>query len=190
MGFVSVLTMAHRWIAERVSAGELVIDATAGGGVDTLELAKLVGPRGTVLAFDIQQDALDKTAERINQYEENAKLAQVQLICDSHANLQQYALDRGQAGAIMFNLGYFPGGNKEIITVPDTTIQALEQSLSMLRKGGIITCTLYPGHQGGDVEAEAVTSWASKLSTKEAQCIMYRQLQRQDAPYLIGIEKR
>lgn len=189
MGFISVLTMAHRLIAERVTSGEIVIDATAGGGVDTLELAKLVGPKGTVLAFDIQQDALQKTAERIKQYETQEKLAQVQLICDSHANLAEYA-SNAQVGAIMFNLGYFPGGDKDIITVPDSTIQALEQSLSLLRKGGIITCTLYPGHSGGDIEAEIVTSWASKISTQDAQCIIYRQLQRQDAPYLIAIEKR
>ena len=68
MGFISSLTMAQRWIAERVTSGGFVIDATAGGGVDTLALALLVGAKGTVLEFDIQQDALDKTATRLQQY--------------------------------------------------------------------------------------------------------------------------
>ncbi|MCR8657886.1 class I SAM-dependent methyltransferase [Paenibacillus endoradicis] len=190
MGFISALTMAHRWITERVTTGSLVIDATAGGGVDTLALAQLVGVKGTVLAFDIQQEALDKTATRLQQFKDPTTLATVSLICDSHANMGKYVDQAGTVGAIMFNLGYFPGGDESIITIPSSTIEALEQSLELLKVGGIITCMLYPGHTGGDTEADVVQQWASKLPVERAQCIMYRQLQRQNAPYLIGIEKR
>ena len=45
--------------------GETVVDATAGNGNDTQFLAELVGENGHVLAFDIQQAALDSTAERL-----------------------------------------------------------------------------------------------------------------------------
>lgn len=190
MGFISALTMAHRWIAERVSTGGFVIDATAGGGVDTLALAQLVGAKGTVLAFDIQQEALDKTAMRLQQFNDQSTLATVSLICDSHANMDKYVEQIGSVGAIMFNLGYFPGGDESIITIPSSTIEALEQSLDLLKVGGIITCMLYPGHAGGDTEADIVQQWASNLPVERAQCIMYRQLQRHHAPYLIGIEKR
>jgi hypothetical protein len=37
-----------------VSPGDTVIDATCGNGHDTLALARLVGPRGCVIAMDIQ----------------------------------------------------------------------------------------------------------------------------------------
>lgn len=188
MGFYSVLTMAQRWVAERVERGETVIDATAGGGVDTLQLALLVGPRGKVLAFDIQQDALDKTAHRLQSYEQQDRLAYVELIKDSHDNMSRYAAY--PIAAIMFNLGYFPGGDHQIITEPESTIRALEQSLLLLRPGGILTCVLYPGHPGGDIEAEAVERWAEGLPHEQANCVLYRQPQRPSAPYLVAIERK
>lgn len=190
MGFVSVLTMAHRWITERVTDGELVIDATAGGGVDTLALAKLVGAKGKVLAFDIQENALQKTSLRLQQYTESKPLAKVELIHDSHVNMRSYVEQAENVGAIMFNLGYFPGGDEQIITLPASTIQALNESLALLKIGGIITCTLYPGHTGGDTEADTVLQWASELPVELAQCVIYRQLQKEHAPFLIAIEKR
>lgn len=188
MGFYSVLTMAQRWVAERVELGETVIDATAGGGVDTLQLALLVGPQGKVLAFDIQQEALDKTAHRLQAYEQQDKLADVELIKASHEHMSRYA--DHPIGAIMFNLGYFPGGDQQIITEPESTIRALEQSLLLLRPGGILTCVLYPGHPGGDTEAEVVERWAEALPHEQANCVLYRQPQRPTAPYLVAIEKK
>lgn len=188
MGFYSVLTMAQRWVSERVERGEVVVDATAGGGVDTLMLAQLVGPKGCVHAFDIQQDALKKTARRLADFQEPHKLGEVKLIHDSHAKLSDYV--HTPIAAIMFNLGYFPGGDESIITQPDSTIQALEQGLMLLRTGGIMTCTLYPGHTGGDTEAEIVEQWASKLPHELAHCVLYRQPQRPDAPYLIAVERK
>ncbi|MDD3298972.1 MAG: rRNA methyltransferase, partial [Firmicutes bacterium] len=47
-----------------VSEGDLTVDATAGNGHDTLFFASLVGEKGAVYAFDIQQRALDITRER------------------------------------------------------------------------------------------------------------------------------
>ncbi|MNH44964.1 putative rRNA methylase [compost metagenome] len=49
---------------------------------------------------------------------------------------------------------------------------------------------LYPGHEGGDQEADAVSTWATALPVEQAQVVMYRQLQRKTSPYLIGIEKK
>ncbi|WP_019005767.1 tRNA (mnm(5)s(2)U34)-methyltransferase [Cohnella laeviribosi] len=65
MGFLSVLGMAQRWVAERAGPGAVAVDATAGGGVDTLFLARTVGPRGFVYAFDIQEAALTRTRNRL-----------------------------------------------------------------------------------------------------------------------------
>lgn len=46
MGFLSVLSFAHKLTAERLAAGGRAIDATVGTGADTLFLAKAAGPRG------------------------------------------------------------------------------------------------------------------------------------------------
>lgn len=92
----------------------------------------------------------------------------------------------------MFNLGYLPAdtADKQIMTVPESSIAALESSLQLLRPGGIITIVLYPGHRGGDTEAAAVEAWAARLPWSTAQTIVYRGLQRPDAPYLIALERK
>lgn len=192
MGFLSVLSYAHKLVAERLDAHTgYAIDATAGTGVDTLMLAKTVGRKGQVFSFDIQQDALDRTQARLDK-EQNTSLAPVQLILDSHATMNQYIPDHlhGKIQVIMFNLGYLPSGDLSIITEPDSTLTALTSAFDLLAIRGILTIVLYPGHPGGAEEAEAVQAWASTLSVAVAQSIMYRQLQRQDAPYLIAIEKK
>ena len=192
MGFLSVLSMAHKWTMERVAAGDTVVDATAGGGVDTLKLAELVGAKGTIYAFDVQQEALDRTRARLEQNLEQAKMPKLHLLLRDHASMAD-ALDgdsTGRISAVMFNLGYLPGGDASIITGPTSSLQALEASLSLLRAGGIVTCVLYPGHEGGDSEAAAVEAWAASLPPTLGQVVTYRQLQRPTAPYLIAIEKR
>lgn len=47
-----------------VSKGDTVLDLGCGIGGMSLELAKIVGPEGTVVAADIQQGALDKVESR------------------------------------------------------------------------------------------------------------------------------
>ncbi|MCU6711177.1 class I SAM-dependent methyltransferase [Paenibacillus sp. J5C_2022] len=191
MGFLSILSLAHKWIAERVHPGDTVIDATAGGGVDTLELAKLVGRRGCVYAFDIQQEALDRTSGRLKPLGTEGAAPRLVLLLQDHAAMAEVVEEahRGEIAAVMFNLGYLPGSDESVITEPGSTLAALQAALSLLRPGGIVTCALYPGHPGGDSEAAIVEEWASKLPQREAQVVQYRQLQRPHAPYLIAIER-
>ena len=156
MGFMSVLSFAHKLISERLTLGDRAIDATVGTGADTLFLARTTGARGEVLGFDIQAAALQLTEERLRAArEENSSLAAVTLLARSHAEMLEAAPAswQGTVGAVMFNLGYLPSGDadKNIITEPDSSIAALEASLQLLRPGGIITAVLYPGHAGGDI---------------------------------------
>ena len=55
------LEMAHDFLAEVVTQDDIVVDATMGNGHDTLFLSKLAKK---VYAFDIQEQALEKTQER------------------------------------------------------------------------------------------------------------------------------
>lgn len=196
MGFMSVLSFAHKLISERLNLGDRAIDATVGTGADTLFLAKTAGVRGEVYGFDIQAAALKLAEERLRLAREEtpSALSTVTLLERSHADMDKVlpVTWLGTVGAVMFNLGYLPSGDadKSIITHPDSSITALEASLMLLRPGGIITAVLYPGHAGGDLEASAVESWAAALSPQVAQSIIYRQLQRADAPYVIALEKK
>jgi methylase of polypeptide subunit release factors len=196
MGFLSVLSFAHKVTAERLAAGGLAIDATVGTGADTLFLARCAGPRGAVYGFDIQPAALALAEERLRLAREEAPsaLSPVTLLQQSHAAMAEAVPPqwRGTVSAVMFNLGYLPAGDadKTIITEPESTLAALEAALLLLRPGGIITAVLYPGHEGGGREAAAVEAWAAGLAQPDAQSIVYRQLQRDSAPYVVAVEKK
>jgi glyoxylase-like metal-dependent hydrolase (beta-lactamase superfamily II) len=91
----------------------------------------------------------------------------------------------------MFNLGYLPGGDPTVITQPSSTLTALDAAMRLLKPGGIITAVLYPGHDGGDAEADAVRDWACRLPRRAAHVISYRPLNHHArAPYLVAVEKR
>ena len=193
MGFISVLSFAHKLIQERVQPGDTAVDATAGTGADTLLLARAAGRRGHIYSFDIQEEALILTKQRLQEAQE-ASIAEVTLLKHSHAEMKQLIPSsvHGKIAAIMFNLGYLPtaDADKSIMTEPSTTIDALQAAVDLLRPRGIMTAVLYPGHAGGDIEAEAVNQWAAALPSTVGQAILYRQLQRSSAPYLIAVEKK
>ncbi len=194
MGFLSVISYAHKLVQERVQSGDCVIDATVGGGNDTLFLARAVGPKGQVYGFDIQAEALDRARSRIiGELGEPRVTGHIRLIHQSHADIAAVlpSEQHGKVAAVMFNLGYLPGGDQSLITETESTLDALQASLHLLRPGGIVTIVVYPGHPGGDVEAEAVTEWSAALEQRAYQTLLYRFANvRSAAPYLIAIEKR
>ncbi|WP_028545992.1 class I SAM-dependent methyltransferase [Paenibacillus taiwanensis] len=194
MGFLSVLSYAQQVVKERVHLGDLVVDATMGTGVDTLFLARLVGERGHVAAFDIQQEALRLTTERLHAALGVDGAKHVALRHASHASMPALLPPSwlGQTAAVMFNLGFLPAAeaDKSVMTEPGSTLAALEGALSLLRPGGVLSVVLYPGHEGGDREAAAVEAWAEQLPAHAGQAVVYRMVQRQHAPYVIAIEKR
>ncbi len=151
--------LAHLAIRRSVNPGDCAIDATVGNGHDTLFLAELVGPSGRVFGFDVQETALASAAEKLG------GLPQVRLVHAGHETLAEHlaANDRDRLAAAMFNLGYMPGGPKDIVTRPETTLSALRQALDHLKINGVVTLVLYPGHPGGAEEADAVRSLALGL---------------------------
>ncbi|SFL64036.1 Putative rRNA methylase [Paenibacillus sp. 1_12] len=187
---LSIFNYSHKLVEQLVQPGETVVDATAGNGGDTLFLAKLVGNEGTVHAFDIQQQAINATKQRLDQ--EQPDYSHVRLHLCSHAELESRVPEAAQRriGAVMFNLGYLPGGDHQAVTAPSATIPALQAAAASLRKGGILTIVLYTGHQGGEEEAAAVRSWAEQLPQKQFQVLEYRFMnQRNHPPYLVAVEK-
>lgn len=95
----------HHFIKNHVKEGEICVDATAGNGNDTLLLAELVGKTGKVYAFDIQEQALQKTRERL---EEKDLEERVELVLKSHTEMGKRI--REEVSCIVFNFGYLPGG--------------------------------------------------------------------------------
>ncbi len=166
--------------------GDLAIDATAGNGHDTVFLAGKVGDTGRVLAFDIQADAIASAQARI----EAAGLAdRVEFIHGSHAGLDRHARP-GTVAAVVFNLGYLPGGDHTVITCRDETLSALDRVLPLLRAGGLLAVVCYPGHPGGAEESEAVEAWAGGMDPEwYATGIVRREGTLRPAPFLVLVKK-
>ena len=174
------LEMAHDFLAQVITQEDIVVDATMGNGHDTLFLAKLAKQ---VYAFDIQEQALEKTSQRLQE----AGLTNAELILQGHETVDQFVRE---VKAVIFNLGYLPSADKSIITQPQTTIESLDKLCQMLIKGGRIAIMIYYGHEGGDIERDAVMDYVSQLPQQEYTATIYRTLnQINNPPFLVMIEK-
>ncbi|MGO0061626.1 class I SAM-dependent methyltransferase [Brevibacillus fluminis] len=181
----NILEEARRLITQRVQAGETVVDATMGNGNDTLFLAHVVGDTGKVIAYDIQPQALEKTKARLAH---EGMLQRADLRLQSH---EEIASIGELVGAVMFNLGYLPGGDKEVTTKAESTIRAIEAGLMALRPGGIMTIVVYWGHASGVVEKEAVEAFCEQINQSVALVLRYQYVNQQNqAPFLFAIERR
>ena len=109
------LEMAHQFLAVVITKDDVVVVATMGNGHDTAFLAQLAGQ---VSAFDIQEQALVNTQERL----EKLGLQHVRLILDGHQHVDQYV---ETIKAAIFNLRYLQTADKSVKTLPATTIEVL-----------------------------------------------------------------
>jgi len=179
--------LARGYLKQVVGDGDWVVDATVGKGRDLLFLADLVGEHGKVFGFDIQEQALLYTEQTLREKE---WLRRVELIKASHAELDAY-LPKGLIKAVMFNLGYLPGGDHTIITQPATTVEALAKALGILAPGGLITVVVYYGHPGGIEEKKAVEDFLLELDPQLYSVVKTEFFNRpNNPPLLIVIEKR
>ena len=166
------------WIRE----GDLVIDATAGNGHDTLFLAECVGVEGKVLAFDVQQVALVAARKRLSGA---GYVERVEFFHEPHSKMGAYASPETVA-VVMFNLGYLPGEDHEVTTLTGETLAALEVAVRMLKPGGALSVICYPGHASGAEEAEAVEAWMAQLTAQGWRVAKYGAIgTRRPAPFLL-----
>ncbi|MGI6587806.1 MAG: class I SAM-dependent methyltransferase [Peptococcia bacterium] len=184
--FLKATGFTHYLLSKFLSKGQKVIDATAGNGQDTLFLARTVGPLGLVYAFDIQENALQETKKIL---EKNNCLQQVKLIHAGHEKINKFVQEPVQA--IIYNLGYLPGGNKEIITKGETTLLSLQQGMELLNSGGVVSLIIYPGHSGGEKEATIIEKYVTSLSSRTWQVMKWGRVNVDiaKAPYVLFIYK-
>ncbi|EMB73325.1 TPA: class I SAM-dependent methyltransferase [Streptococcus mutans] len=175
------IQLSHNFLAEVLESNSIAVDATMGNGNDT---AFLAGLASKVYAFDVQEQALQKTKERLEQLSfDNA-----QLILDGHQNIDKYVSEPIRAA--IFNLGYLPSADKSIITKPDTTLEAIQKILDRLEVGGRISIMIYYGHEGGQMEKNAVLNFVKELDQQHFTVMLYQPLnQINTPPFLVMIEK-
>ncbi len=185
---------SHQIVGPRLGSGDWVVDATAGNGHDTVFLARHVLPDGRVFVFDVQAEAIVQTRARLEKADSGVSpLENISLHHAGHERLAELLPPeaQGKLRAIMFNLGYLPGGDKALITKVETTLSALQQALDWLAADGVLTVVIYPGHEGGGKEAEAVQQWMAELPSErfEAQRLGYVNF-RPTTPFCLAVRKR
>lgn len=179
--------MAKALTKEVLESGDSAIDATAGNGEDTLFLAEHVGPSGRVYAFDIQKEAIE-AAETLIQ--EKGLAGRVSFYHRGHETMGEIPAVRSDSHikAVMFNLGYLPGGDHDITTQAESTMTALAAALELLAPGGIVTIVAYT-HEEGQREIEALKTYLSTLGrdydVNTVMCVNH-----QNAPILYLIRKK
>jgi len=184
------LKSARYLVAEILRAvlapGDRAIDATMGNGHDTALLCSLVGPEGRVYAFDVQPAALEATRRRLA---EEGSAGQVELFLLGHEHMREAVGE--PVKAIVFNLGWLPGGDHRITTLTETTLPAIQQALALLMPMGVLVICVYPGHPEGEREQEMVTRLLSSLSPREYNVLMQQFLNAgAGAPLCFAVQKQ
>lgn len=182
------LKYCHHLLSQIIVPGDQVVDATIGNGHDTIKLAQLVGKGGKVYGFDIQKTAIEETYSKALL---TGLTDQIKLINDGHEKMKYHISTDSKLQAVIFNLGYLPKGDKSIITLPRTTLAAIEQSLELLNVGGMVLVMVYYGHEGGLQERDAVLSYIETLPQDQYSVLQYGFInQKNTPPFLVAIEKR
>lgn len=184
-GIPKPLQLAHELVRRVVSVGDTVVDATVGNGHDTAFLAGLVGEEGKVVGFDIQQEACDSTWQRLVDGDLDGRC---EIFCESHVRIADRV--SSPVSAVLFNLGYLPGGDKTLTTEEHSTVEALTGACRVLAPHGLIAVMCYVGHAGGSDEACAVERWASELARESWRVFKYLAVNApNDPPFLLVIER-
>ena len=177
----NTLKLCHRYWAEHLTEGMTVVDATAGRGRDTEVLCRAVGPTGRVLAFDIQKDAIESTRQRLT---EAGLISRAELFLESHSRMGEHL---SRADAVVFNLGYLPGGDHTVGTKAAETIPALNAALSLVKPEGFVTVCLYYGGDSGMDEYNALLQYFSAVDPKEYTVMVQQFYNRPNCPPVLII---
>ena len=175
----------------------VAVDATCGNGHDTLFMAQtlrgLAGERlfsWRILAFDVQAGALEKARARMAGagFAENADNGGIDYIHDGHEHVARHLVTLEECCvkapcsaerkpyfvvAAMYNLGFLPGSDKQVVTREETTLASLAAAVNALAPGGILAVHAYGGHPGGLKELGAADAWFRNLDSGTADVTRY-----------------
>lgn len=170
--------LSHHIIKTFLVNKKIAIDGTLGNGYDSDFLSKNFEK---VYSFEIQKEPCDR-------YKETC-LENVIVINDSHDKINEYILEN--VDCIMYNLGFLPGGDKNITTMHETSLKSIKTGLEILNSRGIMTICIYKGHDEGKKEETCILQYIKTLPKKYYGVMSHSFLNRSEmAPSLIVIEKK
>lgn len=174
-----VTELCHRFLQDHITENDRCVDATAGNGRDTEFLCRMAGAKGKVYAFDIQEEALEHTRQRLR---ESGLLERAVLIKDGHEHMGEYIKE--PVSAVVFNFGYLPGGSHQIATKPQTSVAAVRQGLALLKPGGVMSLCIYSGGDTGYREKDVLLQFLKGLDAKDWLVIASSYYNRDNDPPL------
>lgn len=181
------ITFIQTIFLENFKPDGIYVDGTCGNGFDTLFLGEQLEGKGHVFAFDIQPLALELTEKRLLD-ELPTGVQNISFVLDSHEHIDAYI--EGPIDGILYNLGYLPAGDKNIITKSKSTLMSIKKALKLLKVGGLMGIMVYSGHKGGAEEEKAISDYFASLSQKVYQITKLTYLNRpSDSPYPIIVER-
>ena len=162
----------------------VAVDMTLGNGNDLRKLFDTLGNESKLYGFDIQELSIKNTKEKFNENE----FSNINLILDSHEYIDKYV--RENIDIAVYNLGYLPKGDKNIVTNYKKVIKSLKALLEKLNLNSKVFITFYPGHPSGLEEAIHIEKYLKKLNQKEFEIIKFDFInQKNNPPFLITLEK-
>jgi Putative rRNA methylase len=185
------LDLAHEYWKQIVLPGDIAIDATCGNGHDALFLCELMlkqEKKSQIYLIDKQPEAIQNSKERLRRQLSAEALTDIHFLQQCHSRFPE-ELTPSSVKLIVYNLGYLPGGDKQLTTYSQTTIESLQAAVTLIAAGGAISVTCYPGHPAGKIEEQAVLECASTLPPNVWSCCHHRWTNRKDAPSLILLQK-
>ena len=178
----SILNKVKQIIDLSLKEKDIVIDATIGNGHDSLFISNYI-KKGHLYGFDIQDIAINNTKKLLDENNFN----NYTLIKTNNKYIKKELPNLiNKVSLIIYNLGYLPGGNKNITTNYKDTIHSIKEGLSLLNNKGIILITIYPGHKEGLKESIEINKF---LNESKINYNIYRNTDNIEAPYLIEIKK-
>ena len=184
--FRSARFWAREMIEGAMYEGARVIDATMGNGHDTLWLCELAGETGRVYAFDVQPEAVERTRQRLTEAGLDSRAS---LFCAGHERMAEFVEEA--VDAVVFNLGWLPGAEHGVTTRTDTTLKAVDAALSLLKEDGLMTVCIYPGHDEGMRELNALLEWGAKLDDRRYDVLLKTYLnQPNNPPRMMAVRKK
>ena len=182
--FQGHLDLAQLFWKKILQPGDWAIDATCGNGQDTAKLAQIIGSAGGIIAIDLQKEAIASTQNRLR----NSQACPIHFFCQCHSSFPSFCLEK-PIRLIVYNLGYLPGGNKQLTTQTATTLASIQTALTLLQPGGMVSITCYPGHAEGACEQAALIDMVNQLDPHLWSCSHHVWENRKKSPSLLLLQK-
>lgn len=170
--------LSHHIIDSYIHNKNIAIDATLGNGYDSDFLSAKFNK---VISFDIQ--------EKPCEYYKSKKNSNVEVINDSHDRFDKYV--NSNVDCIVYNLGFLPGGDKNITTTYSSTLKSIEIGLEILNNEGLMLITSYRGHEEGNKEYSMLNEYLLSLPKNKYAVMKHEIINRTNkSPLLFVVEKK